>query len=349
MKQVLRSCVGLLILSVLGCQSHEQKPSKETGAAGASSQAKPESKFARALEAAAHSAGASANGAKAGPPADGVLEPARADAEAPRGKAPSVKLGGAGTEPRRRLATPATLSRGKYQLEVTLDAGGGQGLPPITVNFDLVPDSADKADTDSQALRAKITSTKVGATGIPPEFERQLATLKGSTVAFRRAKDGGAFGFATELGKGSSAELRDLLEAVAEGLQAAQLPAPSEELGIGAFWMVTSRETMAGFDVVTYSMVKVKTLDDKQCTLDVDARRYVVGHNLPAGMTAGGPPIQIQEVSSAGKSSLLFGVGKGLASEVVTEQAMRLAVNAGPGQQPRVLPVGGRYRLTAVR
>jgi hypothetical protein len=58
------------------------------------------------------------------------------------------------------------------------------------------------------------------------------------------------------------------------------LPYPAEPVGVGGFWMVTSRDGMMGLDLVSYRMVRVERVDGEGGVLTVATKRYAANSNF---------------------------------------------------------------------
>src|SRR5512145_974285 len=135
----MRRCIrAVLLLNLLAlvpnCQTKKDGDKSEATTTTSSNQ--PVGKVAQAV-ANAVEAGGPATAASSGPPPDGILDPARAEAEAPSGSAPKLSLGANGSEPRVTLRSPNAALPRNLKLEVTLQAGMGQGLPPIEIALGL--------------------------------------------------------------------------------------------------------------------------------------------------------------------------------------------------------------------
>ncbi len=144
---------------------------------------------------------------------------------------------------------------------------------------------------------AKVTSAKLAAEQpgqLPPGADRQIAKAKGSRIKLEVAPSGAGRIVGIEPAKDLDASLSLLVRAAADTLVLSFLPYPTEPVGAGAFWMVTSRETYAGLDVVVYRMVKVQEIKPDRVVLDVSTKRFVA-----AGQVSfpGVPPHQVQEFS----------------------------------------------------
>ncbi|MGC4070000.1 MAG: hypothetical protein QM784_36160 [Polyangiaceae bacterium] len=342
-----------LLLAALGCeQKSESKSSGESPDASVVSSSREQGKVEQAL-ANAVQAGAATPAGKSGPPADGVMEPSRADAEVRPGQPPKVTLGAEGAAPKTLLrASSGTVPRA-LTVELTIQGAAEQGgLPPIAV--DLALESKKGKVPGTSAVVAKVREVRIPVPNVPKEFVSQLAGLKGAVVGFSLSSEGAGFDFSSSLPAGAKPELRDLLEAVSEGLSLLTVGVPNVPVGSGAVWMVASREASSGFGLISYRMVKVVSIADKTAELEFDARRYAVGRNVdPALLGPGAPPASLREFSAGAKAKLQIRTDSLLASAMDGSAALRGAIDAGdpPGPQgqsaQRMIQAGTGYRITA--
>jgi hypothetical protein len=281
------------------------------------------------------------------------MESTRAESEAPSGAAPKLSVGGEGAGPKFLLRSDKAVLPKNLSMELSIQAGMDQGLPPISVSLGL---ESKKADSGTAALSvvAKIRDIQVTMPNVPAEFTQQLAGLKGSKVSFSLSAQGAGFGFSAELPKTAKPELRDLLDAVTDGIALLTVPVPSAPVGAGAFWMVPSREIVAGFGFISYRMVKVRSVTEKGAELEYDGRRYAVGRAIdPSLLPPGSPPALLKEMAAAAKATFKISVDRAIATEMDGNSAMRGAIDAGdaPGPQgqpnQRVLQSGTGYRISA--
>jgi hypothetical protein len=103
----------------------------------------------------------------------------------------------------------------------------------------------------------------------------EIRKLKGSQLTFQTREASLVGAPVLSLAKGANPQLDTLVLAAATGLSDAALPYPTEPVGVGAFWMVTSRESLLGTDVVAYRMVKVVDITDGAARLEVNTKRYL--------------------------------------------------------------------------
>ncbi len=128
------AAAGLLVAAATGCNKEAPKPSaKEAGGAADAGAAKggvADPKLVAALE---QLEAKEPSTAQAGPPPNGVLGAARANAEAPSDQPPTVVLGEKGTAPLRLLAPPLPKAGAKATWTVTLTQAqqGGMSLPLV--------------------------------------------------------------------------------------------------------------------------------------------------------------------------------------------------------------------------
>jgi hypothetical protein len=335
---------------MLACESKSETQTSTADAGVEKPAGKVEQALANAVRAGANPAAA----ASAGPPADGVMDAVRAETEVPSGSAPKLTLGneGSGKKALLRNAT-ATLPR-TLTMEMAIQAGMDQGLPPITVSLVLEGKKGKKAD-EATSVTAKVRDIKVAMPNVPQEFTQQLAGLKGGKVTFSLSREGGGFGFVSELAAGAKPELRDLLESVSEGLAILTGPTPAVPVGQGAFWMVASREVSGGFGLLSYRMVKVLSVTDKGSELEFDARRYAVGRAVdPTLLPPGSPPVSLREMAAASKAKFSLSPDSVVATTFEGDAAMRGAIDDGAepmaqgqqGKQPRMVQAGTGYRIT---
>jgi hypothetical protein len=302
---------------------------------------------------------APASTSSSGPPPDGILDPARAEAEAPSGQAPKLTIGSNGSEPRVTLRSPRANLPRAIKVEVTLQSGMDQGLPPIEMTLGLESKALastvkkpgdDKPEGRSLSVTGRIRDVKVTMPNAPQEFSSQLAGLKGGKVTFSMASEGGSYAFASELAAGAKPELRDLLDSVAEALTLATLPLPTVPVGNGAFWMVVAREKSTGLGLVAYHMVKLVRADDKSAELELDSRRYAVGRIVdPALLPPGSESVTLKEISAGTKGRIVLAVDGLLPTSVEANASLRGALDSGEGAPKRVIQSGTNYRMSIVR
>jgi hypothetical protein len=225
-----------------------------------------------------------------------------------------------------------------------------QGLPPIELNVGLESKTAAAGDAQPLSVTAKVRDVKVTMPNVPAEFVSQLAGLKGGRVTFSMASDGGGYGFSSELAKGAKLELRDLLEAVAEGLNLLTLPMPTQPVGDGAFWMVVSRDKSAGFGLVSYHMVKLTRADEKAPEVEIDTHRYAIGRLVdPALLPPGSENVTLKEIAAGAKARMQLKVHSLLPESVESTSSLRGTLDSGEGAPKRAVQSGTTYRITVVQ
>ncbi len=246
----------------------------------------------------------SAGGQADGPPQNGVFAPNVADRELALGQPPKITLGGEGTEPRASLALPP-LKAGLKQagtIQVTQQSDGG-GLPvEFAVSIEVQKLKAAAAE-DAAALAAaapnapapmpvlvRVTGAKLSVAGAPKELEASVAKLKGAKIEYELWPNGAGSGYRYELPKGADPELADVVRALSDVIAVATLPRPDKPLGVGGFWMATSRDGALGLDLLTYRLVKVVKIDGSKVSLSVNTKRYSASprFDLP-GLPPGAP------------------------------------------------------------
>jgi hypothetical protein len=347
-----RALAAVLCAIASACHSESSnQASSESNAPAASASAEPKDKLAKALASAMtddKSAKQPSSGNAGSPPPDGVFEPVRADAEVPIHSPPKVTLGSPGSEPRVSLAHRPLSASVKANLQVALDVGGGQGLPPLEFKVEIRPSAAKAESKGVQSITARITDLSVSVPNVPAEFTSQLKQLVGSKISYRVSDQGGAFDFSQELGKNKNQELGDLLEMVGQGLANASLGTPNEPVGVGGFWMVASRRKLLGVDWIVYDMVKVTNLADKKASLEISSRRYVVGRDVPAPAEAQGQKLTVREANASESSQATLVLPGSLLSTYERTQSIKLLLDAQDDKGQRMLQAGGQSKFQIV-
>jgi hypothetical protein len=301
---------GLFALAVLGLCGCEEKKSDSTPAGDAAAQTGPalDPDLAEAVEAAGAKKKPSGGSAEKGPPPNGIFESGAANAELAKGAAPKITLGSEGSEPKVKLITaaPAPGYKRSGSVELTIRAGRSQ-LPAITTELSVEapraapakPGAAAPEANGGTAVHAKVVKATVAPGGATAaELDKMIGKMKGSRVTFRVLPSGASDGFNVELAKDASKELDALLRPLSEILAAVAMPFPDKPVGKGAFWMVTSRETVTGVDVVTYRMVRVEGVEGDSATLNLSIKRYAASTDLDLpGVPPGAKLDQFQSVA----------------------------------------------------
>jgi hypothetical protein len=326
-----------VLLSLPGCEKeHHEQPAEP--AASVDKAAAIDPALAKAVaQASSRAASGAAPADSGGPPASGIFAPGAADAEIKAGAAPKITLGGTGSEPRVALAPaqpkPGWKTQGTIELQVTSDPQQG----PLPVSFGVTveaqkPKSApDAGATDAVTMSVKVVSAKIGITGIPQDVEARFAKLKGSKVEYQVSPDGAGTNFHTELSPGAE-PVRDQLRQLSDALALMTLPVPSQPLGVGAYWMATSREGVFGLDLVTYRLVKVESVAGDLITLSVGTKRYATSTRFDFEGLPPDAPHELAEFECKSDGKLVFKVGTPFPQSSDLQSALGASLVI-PGQQ----------------
>jgi hypothetical protein len=274
------------------------------------------------------------------PPPDGILGVEAAARELAPGQPAQLVLGGNGSEPRVQLGseriTPGVGPVGK--LSISYRSGGsvmptiefevkskiavaGAQTQPASITPGAAPASSPPTE-GGQAGRVPAGGASSGAAAgshlavrfvlagaepagnqpgrLPENARAEIAKLNGSYVELVTLPNGALVAQSQKL-TGNNPDLEPLVTSSAEALSAALLPYPDVAVGVGAFWMVKSRETMNGGPVIAYRMVKLVELGPTLAKLTVNTRRYLIEPSLPM---AGLPPHQVRRFESEGEATL---------------------------------------------
>lgn len=281
----------------LGCKSEEEKESaaSKSEATPSVSTAAPvlDNKIASAVANAAKSQAQAQQAEGDGPPQSGILGPVRANAELAPGAPAKLKLGSAGSEPRVALGAAEWGDKRIGQFELSIRKGNA-GYPTTVLKLDghklavaapaagATPGAVPAAPSGG-AYAFDVVASELGPNQpgeIPAELAAEIRKFKGSQITAQVSPSGLVGTPAFTLAKGAAPQLDDLLKAGAATLSDAVLPLPKEPVGVGGFWMTTSRETLMGVDVVAYRMVKVTEVNGGQVVLDVNTKRYLASETL---------------------------------------------------------------------
>ena len=361
------SSVALLGSLALGCEKKEkprdsEDTARDAGSGKESKVATDEPDLAKAMGSVGNRANPAASGSAGGPPPTGIFGPGEAEKAAARGAAASLTLGSDGSEPRVLLGAspkPGTKRTGTINLATQSDPQ--QGAIPIQFAVTLEAlkpkaegDAKPKAEGEASApaltqIVVKVTSAKINAPGVPADLATAVGKLKGSRVEYQVGADGTARNLRSEIAKGVDPGFRDPVQALSDFLVGVALPFPSKPVGLGGYWMVTSRDVLMGLDVVTYRLVKVEKIEGTVVSLSVNTKRYAAS---PAFEIEGLPPDApkfMGEFRSAGEGKIVVAVGEGLAKEGELQSMVGAALGPAEAKQRPMVQVQTRssFQLSA--
>ena len=340
-------------------RSSEENPASDAGASKASKVAADEPDLAKAMGSVASARANAAQGAAGGPPPTGIFAPGEADKAAAKGAPATLTVGNEGSEPRVLLgAPPKPGAKRAGTIDIATQSDPQQGAIPIqfAVTFEAQKPKAEgdaKPKPEGAAaltqIVVKITSAKINAPGVPTELANAVGKLKGSRVEYQLGADGTALNPRVEVAKGVDPGFRDSVQALSDLLVALALPFPTKPVGLGGFWMVTSRDQLMGLDVVTYRLVKVEKIEGSLVNLSVNTKRYAAS---PAFDVEGLPPDApkvMGEFRSAGEGKIVVASGEGVPKEGELQAMMGAALGAPDAKQRPMVQVQTRasFNLTA--
>ncbi|MEO7037412.1 MAG: hypothetical protein ABI548_25890 [Polyangiaceae bacterium] len=293
-KALVLSVASVLCALAVGCDKHEAQPEKaassDAGAAKSAAEDDPDLAAAVASARAGHAVADNAPGA-GGPPPSGIFGIGEADKALLKGAPATLTLGGDGSEPRVQLGPLKAGTKLSNSITISSQSDPQQAPIPISFAFSL---EAQKPKGDGDAgvvaplsVSVKVTAASINAPGVPPDLNAAIGKLKGSRIDFRVGPDGAGTNFHVDTQKGVDPAFKDSLQGLADSLAMLVLPYPNKPVGVGAYWMVTSRDTLIGLDVVTYRLVKVEKVDGATVELSLNTKRYAAS---PAFDVPGLPP-----------------------------------------------------------
>ncbi len=335
--------LAALVSGWAACRAEEPAPAPaKEEAAESAAEKKPvvDQKIANAVAAAARSSSEAGEGAAGGvtPPPDGIMTAEAAAKELPVGAAAAVVLGSEGSSPRVKLG-PDRLAAGagpSGKLEVSYRSGGSV-MPTIELELrgkiSAAEGSALGAEQAPLVARFGVSKARPAEQQpgrLPENARAEIAKLDGSSIEILTSPRG-AFIAARHQLAGNNPDLEPLVMGSAEALAGAFLAYPEVPVGVGAFWMVKSRETLNGASVLAYRMVRVTELAAETLKLSVSTRRYLLSESLAL---AGFPPHRVRQFESEGKGSVSLRVGAPYpdAVEVQDNFVALVSPNDRPGQ-----------------
>ena len=355
------SAVALASALAAGCDKKEkQRDSEESsasdaGASKASKVAADEPDLARAMGSVASARANPAANTAGGPPPTGIFGPGEADKAAAKGAPATLTVGSDGSEPRVLLGPapkPGTKRVGTVDLATQSDPQ--QGAIPIQFDVTLEAlkaktegDAKPKAEGDVGAAAAsqivvKVTAARINAPGVPADLSNAVSKLKGARVEYQVGADGTAVNLRSEIPKGVDPGFRDPVQALTDLLVGVALPFPSKPVGLGGYWMVTSRDVLMGLDVVTYRLVKVEKIEGNLVSLSVNTKRYAAS---PAFEVEGLPPDApkvMAEFRAGGEGKLSVPVGEGVPNAGELQSMIGAALGPADAKQRPMVQVQTR-------
>jgi hypothetical protein len=326
-----------LVLALAGCKKEEQHEADQAdaGLEDAGGLAKLDPELAEAVAAASARAPTPNLDADQGPPPRGIFTPVRADKEARKGSRARVDLGSDGADPKVSFL-PAQLeaaSKVKGTIQVQVQQGQQGGLPiQFALSVEAQKPKEGEAPEGSVKMVAKITDAKVPVAGAGQEVTGLIGKLKGARVTYVVAQNGEGSGYGVEVPAGAPPDLSIWLETLRDAIALVTIPVPAKPLGVGAYWMVTSREGVLGLDLVSYRMVKIEAMDKGVATLSVNAKRYAASPALDLKGLPDSVPKEMAEFQSATESRLEVKPGSGF--PLGGELSSALAIGLGPAPAP---------------
>ncbi|HEX3777493.1 MAG TPA: hypothetical protein VHV51_23645 [Polyangiaceae bacterium] len=327
------SLVGLSFALALGCDKKEDEHHEESAASDAGARKvsdEPDLDKAVASVAAAKGAPNGASGPD-GPPPNGIFAPGGADKALAKGAPAIFTLGSDGSEPRVQLGpVPKAGAKHSGTIEVASQSGEQGAIPvsfAVTIEVQKPKPDSDAGASPIQAV-VKVTGATINAPGVPPEIAASVSKLKGSHVDFQLSPDGAGSNFHYEVAKGVDPGLTSSVQSLSDNLMLLVLPFPSKPVGVGAYWMVTTRDVVNGIDVVTYRLVKVEKVEGNAATLSVNTKRYAASSAFDIEGLPPGVPHSMSEFQGGCQGNLVVNAGDWFAKSGELDSMLAAALGA---------------------
>lgn len=355
-----RWCLVAASLATVSCGSDDKPKSPDAGAPEQGKEPVVGGKLGAVIASAAAqgtaAATATAKSAQQGnqPPETGVFAPGEADKHQGKDAPPKVDLMSEGEGNKVQLAYKLDVAEVKTTIQTSLRMGQAR-LPPLDLGLSIKPekDAKDKDAKDKPKdaagvvhLVATITSaTLANAQGAPKDAVDEIAKLKGATVKYDLAANGGTSHFVVELPKGAKEGLRAIVESLASAIGLLTVPLPAKPVGLGAYWIAAERAVGdVGLDVVRFRVFKVLKIEGETVTLSMDTRQYSADQVVKLEDDTGKQELALNAFESKGAGSLLWKADGLIAQKGDFTQDMQARVTP-PGQPPQQGPQGQRGGL----
>lgn len=348
-----RGAAGVLCVSIgafaLACRSEEPQPAEVAAEPAAEQKPAVDPKIASAMAAAQAESSEPAGGSagQTAPPEDGIMDAEAARRELAKGAAASLVLGSEGAAPRLQLGATLAPGAGPVGVLELSYRSGGSVMPTIELELQSKVGAATAVPAELDALATRFTVKEARPAAqqpgrLPENARAEIAKLGGSTIELVSTPRGAGISQRHELA-GNNPELQPLVMGAAEVLATLALPYPEVPVGVGAFWMVKSRETINGAEVLAYRMVRVAELGGETAKLSVNTRRYLLSESLPL---EGFPPHRVRQFQSEGEATLELAIGRAYprGAEVTDSFAALVTPNDRPNQ---ALPVQSEIKASS--
>lgn len=284
---------------------------------------------------------------------NGILPPGAADKILAVGARPLVKLVSPGAEPRSELVYDLTKGV-KQSLGMSMDMAmslkiGPQAAPPVILPRMMMGLDMTAADKDARgdwkidALLNRVTIEAKGAQQeqMAKQMRPHMDGMKGLTMAYFVTPKGHVHDVSINTPPNFPAQAQQMLQGMNQSFESMVAPFPSDAVGVGAKWEVTTRVASGGADLLQFSTYVLKERKGSQTTLDVTVTQVAASEMINApGMPAGAAAKLTAFHSGGGGSSRLDTKSVApLGGKMSVKSGMDLEVSAGgagPAQQTSV-------------
>jgi hypothetical protein len=336
--------LAAIFVAVAACEDKSQsdaKPSASAKADGGTPRSAGVDK--NIAEAVAEVAGGKGPGAS-GPPQTGVFAPGAADKDIRSGDPPMLALGGKGEGPTVTFASGPPKKKLDLKVVVSIQMGPRSAMPTVELSVNQEANAAAESASDTPAaptevvLRvagAKLSSEQPGE--LPAGLEKQISKLKGSKYHFVVGPNGAGRLAGIDVPREADPGLATILETAGDTLSLAMLPYPTEPVGAGAFWMVTTRGIQFGLETVSYRMMKLQRIENDRATISVNTKHYVVSGRLGF---QGLPPHKIGEFNQTGNGTIVVPAGQPSSLQGENTEALLANLMSDGQGGPQSIPPG---------
>ncbi len=296
--------------------------------------------------AAENAAPASANEA----PPGGVFGPGLGDKAHPVGAPLELTLISAGSDPKVSLKPVLAIDKPLLLRIKPVKRTGRTQTPGIIYTLSITTRSADdgkkkadkpKGDTASApATPGPVTLVAVvkaventDKDKVPQKLDEQINKLVGSRIVAELTASGTIANAQTTVAK-KATEIGDLLASLAESLELALSPAPSQPVGVGASWMARDRTKIGGMDLIRYRSTEVVKIAGDNFAFKVNIRHYAASESAVPSSLDPAAGLIIAKLDSLGNATF-------------TRTAGQLLPSSGKIQLPLIAQLGSPKQQAA--
>ncbi|HEY9599030.1 MAG TPA: DUF6263 family protein [Cyanophyceae cyanobacterium] len=263
-----------------------------------------------------------------------------------------VELLSAGAEPRQELRlSPIPNSKEVMTITTDMEASsnvGGQSVPAFKIPTSMMKMEVGVTQVDANGdIHAEFSYTDAEIKddpSLPPQLLsamrsalNQLVGLKGSFVTDNRGQiKSGNF----SLPEGGDSMTRQLLEQVSNSLEQFSSPLPTEPIGIGAKWRVSSALDIAGMKLSQNATYELVDLKDNIATLNVTLDQQASAQQITSPTLPPGTSLTLKSMNSQGQGQIIMSLDSTLPSRADLSISSQTEMSVKPPNSGEEMTIG---------